>query len=104
MSDFLRPGPAPRRRLREALDRGMVIAPGVYDGVTARLVEQAGFDAAYLTGFGATASLLGRSDIGLLTETEMADAVRRICAAVDVPLIADADTGYVSPSGVYDTG
>ncbi len=94
MSDFLRPGPAPRRRLREALDRGMVIAPGVYDGVTARLVEQAGFDAAYLTGFGATASLLGRSDIGLLTETEMADAVRRICAAVDVPLIADADTGY----------
>ncbi|GAB3307021.1 carboxyvinyl-carboxyphosphonate phosphorylmutase [Epidermidibacterium keratini] len=103
MSDFLNPSPTPRRALHEALDRGMVIAPGVYDGVTARLVEDAGFEAAYFTGFGATASLLGRPDIGLLTETEMADALRRLCAAVDVPLIADADTGYGGALNVVRT-
>lgn len=94
MSDFFSTKSNPRRQLGAALKQGMVIAPGVYDGVTARLVEATGFDAAYFTGFGAAASLLGQPDIGLLTESEMSDALRRICAAVKVPIIADADTGY----------
>lgn len=89
--------PAPRR-LRQALEEaprtGPVIAPGAYDALTARLIELAGFDAVYLTGFGATASLLGMPDVGLLTGTEMADQTRRLVSAVDIPVIADADTGY----------
>lgn len=68
--------------------------PGCYDALSARLVEQAGFDAVYMTGFGTTAGLIGRPDVGLLGLAEMADNARRIAAAVDIPLVADADTGY----------
>jgi 2,3-dimethylmalate lyase len=87
---------APRARLRELLasGNGPLVAPGAYDALSARLVEQAGFDAVYMTGFGTTASLIGRPDVGLLSATEMVDNARRIVAAVDVPVIADADTGY----------
>ena len=73
---------------------GLVIAPGAYDALSARLAEQAGFEAVYMTGFGASASLLGLPDIGLLSSAEMADHARRLAAAVSVPLIADADDGY----------
>lgn len=103
MSDFLNPGAPPRARLRAAIDAGTVIAPGVYDALSALLVEKTGFDACYLTGFGATASLLGRPDIGLTTQTEMVGAVRRIADAIDVPLIADADTGYGNTLNVVRT-
>jgi 2,3-dimethylmalate lyase len=93
-----------RRRLRELLASGEpVVAPGSYDALSARLVEQAGFDVVYMTGFGSTASLAGRPDVGLLTGTEMADNVRRIVAAVDVPVIADADTGYGNAVNVIRT-
>jgi carboxyvinyl-carboxyphosphonate phosphorylmutase len=87
---------APRARLRELLASGAgpLVVPGAYDALSARLVEQAGFDAVYMTGFGATASLIGRPDVGLLSAAEMADNARRIVSAVDVPVIADADTGY----------
>jgi 2-methylisocitrate lyase-like PEP mutase family enzyme len=81
-------------RLRELLRRnGMVVAPGAYDGITARSVEQAGFEAVYMTGAG-TAATLGYPDFGLVTMSEMVDNARRIAAAVDLPVIADADTGY----------
>ncbi|MFE7168218.1 oxaloacetate decarboxylase [Streptomyces sp. NPDC057616] len=92
------------RRLRELL-RGPdpVLAPGAYDAMSALLVEQAGFPAVYMTGFGTTASLLGRPDIGLLTMTEMTDAARRIVSAVGVPVIADADTGYGNAINVIRT-
>ncbi|MFV0525514.1 MAG: oxaloacetate decarboxylase [Acidimicrobiales bacterium] len=104
MSDFLRPSIHDRRaRLRAALDAGTVIAPGAYDAMSARLIEDAGFDACYLTGFGATASHLGRPDIGLMSQTEMVDVVRRVCAAVDTPVIADADTGYGNALNVIRT-
>jgi len=103
MSDFLNPPPPPRKRLRTALAEGLVVAPGVHDALSARLAEQVGFDACYLTGFGATASLLGRPDIGLTSQTEMVDAVRRIAGAVDLPLIADADTGYGNTLNVVRT-
>jgi 2,3-dimethylmalate lyase len=91
-------GPAfvtPRARLRELIGAPKLLAvPGAYDALSARLVEEAGFDAVYMTGFGTTASLIGRPDVGLLTGAEMVDNARRLVAAVDVPVIADADTGY----------
>jgi len=71
-----------------------VVAPGAYDALSARLIEQAGFDVVYMTGFGTTASLIGRPDVGLLSGSEMVDNARRIVSAVDAPVIADADTGY----------
>jgi 2-methylisocitrate lyase-like PEP mutase family enzyme len=80
-----------------------VVAPGAYDALSARLVEQAGFGVVYMTGFGSTASLIGRPDVGLLTGTEMIDNARRIVAAVDVPVIADADTGYGNAVNVVRT-
>jgi 2-methylisocitrate lyase-like PEP mutase family enzyme len=69
----------------------------------ARLIEQAGFDAAYMTGFGSSATLLGRPDIGLLTGAEMAANVGRIVAATSLPVIADGDTGYGNPINVAHT-
>ena len=90
--------------LRERLDGGEpVLAPGAYDGLSARLVEQAGFPAVYMTGFGASASLLGRPDIGLLSFDEMAGHARRLVQAVGVPVIADADDGYGNPLNVMRT-
>jgi 2-methylisocitrate lyase-like PEP mutase family enzyme len=78
---------------RESLKRGMVTAPGCYDCITARAIERAGFDAVYMTGAG-TAASLGYPDYGLVTMTEMADNAGRIAAAIKLPVIADADTGY----------
>ncbi|MDI3299360.1 MAG: isocitrate lyase/PEP mutase family protein [Bacillota bacterium] len=91
-------------RLRELL-RGPepVLAPGAYDALSARLVEAAGFPAVYMTGFGTSASRLGRPDVGLLTMTEMVENARRIVEAVEVPVIADADTGYGNPINVIRT-
>ncbi|HEY1794663.1 MAG TPA: isocitrate lyase/PEP mutase family protein [Stellaceae bacterium] len=81
-------------RFRELLRQdGMVVAPGAYDCVTARTIARAGFDCVYMTGAG-TAATLGYPDFGLVTMTEMVDNAARIAAAVDVPVIADADTGY----------
>ena len=77
--------------------------PGLLDALSARLVEQAGFDAVYMTGFGTTASLLGRPDVGLLGLAEMVDNARRITATITVPLVADADTGYGNPINVIRT-
>ena len=98
-------GPAsPRRRLRELLaGTEPVVAPGAYDALSARLVEQAGFDVVYMTGFGTSASLLGRPDVGLLGGAEMVDHVRRIVDAVERPVIADADTGYGNAINVVRT-
>jgi 2-methylisocitrate lyase-like PEP mutase family enzyme len=80
-----------------------VVAPGAYDALSARLAEQAGFGAVYMTGFGASASLLGRPDIGLLSFGEMVDHARRLVQAVGIPVIADADDGYGNPLNVLRT-
>jgi 2-methylisocitrate lyase-like PEP mutase family enzyme len=81
-------------RLRQQLKRGgLLAAPGVYDGITARLAEQAGFAALYMTGAG-TAASYGLPDYGLLTMTEMVANAARIVACTTVPVIADADTGF----------
>src|SRR5436309_9103292 len=82
-------------RLRELLaSKEPVLAPGVYDALGARLVEEAGFEAVYMTGFGTAASRLGRPDVGLLTMPEMVDNAKSIVRACELPVIADADTGY----------
>ena len=104
MSELLAKRPNPRRRLRELLaESPPVIAPGVYDAMSARLVEEAGFPALYMSGFGVTASLLGRPDIGLLTMTDVVSAARRIVSALAIPVIADADTGYGNAINVIRT-
>ncbi|WP_346892490.1 isocitrate lyase/PEP mutase family protein [uncultured Roseibium sp.] len=94
-------GPA---RLKNLLTKGMLVAaPGAPDCLTARMVEQAGFPAVYMTGLGATAMRLGQPDLGLMTQTEMADHARAMVRAVPVPVIADADTGYGGPLNVRRT-
>ena len=80
-------------KLRQLLKQDMIVAPGAYDCITARTIAQAGFSAVYMTGAG-TAATLGYPDYGLVTMSEMADNAGRIAASVDVPVIADADTGY----------
>jgi 2-methylisocitrate lyase-like PEP mutase family enzyme len=72
----------------------MVVAPGAYDCIGARVIEQGGFSAFYMTGAGTRHLLLGYPDYGLVTMTEMAENAGRLAAAVKVPVIADADTGY----------
>jgi 2,3-dimethylmalate lyase len=80
-----------------------LLAPGAYDALSARLVEAAGFPVVYMTGFGTAAGRLGRPDVGLLGMSEMVDNARRIVEAVEVPVIADADTGYGNPINVVRT-
>ena len=104
MADLLRSrpnGPAAFRARLESPDP--VLLPGCYDALGARLIEQAGFDVVYMTGFGTSASLLGRPDVGLLGLNEMVDNARRITAATDLPVIADADTGYGNQINVIRT-
>ena len=96
--------PGGAARLRELIDAGgTILAPGAFDPLAARLVEEAGFPAVYMTGFGTSAALLGRPDVGLLTMTEMAGNAGRIADCVDIPVIADADTGYGNPLNVIRT-
>jgi 2-methylisocitrate lyase-like PEP mutase family enzyme len=83
----------PTTRLRSLLAEGIVLAPGVYNALFARIAERVGFSAIYMTGFG-TAARYGYPDVGLVTQTEMLDNVRYICQATGIPLLADADTGY----------
>ncbi len=79
------------------------MAPGAYDALSARLVEEAGFPAVYASGAGASYSLLGAPDLGLLSFAEMRDQVRRIAQAVSIPVIADGDTGYGNALNVQRT-
>jgi 2-methylisocitrate lyase-like PEP mutase family enzyme len=90
-------------RLRALLKQdGMIVAPGAYDCISARVIAQAGFSAVYMTGAG-TAAMLGYPDFGLVTMSEMAENAGRIAAAVGVPVIADADTGYGNELNVTRT-
>jgi 2-methylisocitrate lyase-like PEP mutase family enzyme len=83
------------RRLRELLRQpGVIRSLGAHDVFTARLVERAGLETVFIGGFGTAASLLGLPDVGLLTMTEMADAVRRMAQRVAIPVVADGDTGH----------
>src|SRR5579871_6093623 len=104
MNDLLRKKNVHAPSLRELLaGKEPVLAPGAYDALSARVIEQAGFPVVYMTGFGSSAALLGQPDVGLLSQTEMADHARRLAAAVSVPVLADADTGYGNPLNVRRT-
>jgi 2-methylisocitrate lyase-like PEP mutase family enzyme len=82
-------------RLRKLIERTeIVVAPGAFDALSAKLIEAVEFQAVYMTGFGTAASIFGIPDIGLLTMTEMIENAKRISDAVQIPVIADADTGY----------
>jgi 2-methylisocitrate lyase-like PEP mutase family enzyme len=93
-----------RKKLRDLLTNATpVLAPGCHDALSARLVEYADFDAVYMGGFATTAFILGRPDVGLLSVTEMIDHARRIVEAVNLPVIADADTGSGNAINVIRT-
>jgi 2,3-dimethylmalate lyase len=89
------------RRLLASDD--LIIAPGAYDALTARLVEMAGFSVVYATGAGISNSQLALADFGLATMTEVLDQVRKMTAAIRVPLIADVDTGYGNAVNLHRT-
>jgi len=96
--------PSVRQQLRRRLtDGGMIVAPGIYDAYGARLVQQAGFEAVYMTGNGVSASLLGQPDVGMVDLTLFAAHAHRAAACVDIPLICDADTGYGNAVNVRHT-
>jgi 2-methylisocitrate lyase-like PEP mutase family enzyme len=91
-------------RFRQLIESGeFIIAPGAFDCISARLVEQAAFPAVYMTGSGVSMSRLGAPDVGLISATEMADQVARIADVTSIPIVADADTGYGGPLNVIRT-
>lgn len=93
------------RRLHDRLQpgQGLLIAPGCFDCLTARLVENAGFEAAYVTGAGMSISMLGAPDLGLSSFSEILDRVTRICDVLTIPVIADGDTGFGGPLNIIRT-
>jgi 2,3-dimethylmalate lyase len=82
---------------------GLMMVPGAYDALTAKMIEAAGYPAVYMTGYGTSAARFGLPDLGMLTMTEMVDNAARMADAIDIPLIADADTGYGNPINVVRT-
>jgi carboxyvinyl-carboxyphosphonate phosphorylmutase len=89
--------------LREQLDdkNRIIVLPGVFDALSARIAEQVGFEAMFQTGYGSSAALLGMPDFGFLNAGETVDNARRIIRAVSVPVLVDADTGYGNPLNVW---
>jgi carboxyvinyl-carboxyphosphonate phosphorylmutase len=93
-----------RKILKELLEKKeILVAPGAHDVLTAKVIEQVGFKAIYMTGYGQAASSLGKPDVGLLTMTEMLDRASKFVSAVELPVIADADTGFGNALGVMRT-
>jgi len=93
-----------RKEFRQRIARGpIIVAPGIYDAYGARMVEQAGFEAAYMTGNGVSASVLGRPDVGLVDLTLLSRHAHYAAAAVGIPVICDADTGYGNAVNVRHT-
>ncbi len=90
--------------LRQLLASGkIVVAPGAHDALTAKIIEKVGFPAVYMTGYGQAASHLGKPDVGLLTMSEMVERASNMVDAVDIPVIADADTGFGNAVNVMRT-
>ena len=94
----------PGGRLAERLATGeLLVLPGAANALTARVIEDCGFDAAYVTGAGVANTFLGAPDIALLPVTELVDHVAAMASAVDIPLVVDADTGFGGPLNVART-
>ena len=101
MSDTVDTGPA---RLDALLaDPGLIVAPGIFDGFSARAVELTGYSAAYVTGAGSSLSNFGLPDLGLITQSDMVDQIFRLGEATTLPLIVDGDTGFGSAANVVRT-
>ena len=95
---------SPAARLRALLaEPGIIIMPGCFDAMSARLIERAGFPAAFMGGFAVSAARIGMPDTGLISYAEMVDQGRDICHAVAIPVIGDGDTGYGNPLNVQRT-
>lgn len=90
-------------RLRALSQSGLTVLPGAYDCITARLIERAGFKGLYVTGSGISMSGLGAPDVSLMSFSEVLEQVKRICDCVEIPVMADADTGYGGPLNVIRT-
>nr|VFK24426.1 MAG: 2-Methylisocitrate lyase, PEP mutase family [Candidatus Kentron sp. LPFa]VFK35840.1 MAG: 2-Methylisocitrate lyase, PEP mutase family [Candidatus Kentron sp. LPFa] len=91
-------------RIHRILDKvGALSFPGIYDTLSAKIAERVGFPMAFVSGYAVSATAIGEPDFGLLTQTEIVERARLICASVDIPVIVDADTGYGNPLNVYRT-
>lgn len=97
---LLNPGKVLREKLAQP---GIIMAPGIYDGISARVCEQAGFPVGYLSGAGVATSYLGEPDIGLTNASDVASVSRRIALKAGIPFITDADTGYGNALNVIRT-
>jgi len=94
----------PAQRLRVLLDRpGILMMPGCHDAMSARLIEEAGFELGFMSGFAVSAARLGMPDTGLISYGELADQGQNICRAVSIPLIGDGDTGFGSAQNIKRT-
>jgi 2-methylisocitrate lyase-like PEP mutase family enzyme len=92
------------KKMRKMITEGeLILAPGAYDALTSKIIEAQGFHAVYMTGYGTAAAILGLPDIGLLTMTEMVQNASRMVDSINIPLIADADTGYGNPVNTVRT-
>jgi 2-methylisocitrate lyase-like PEP mutase family enzyme len=91
-------------RIGRILDEvGSIAFPGVFDTLSARIAERVGFPMAFVSGYSVAATSIGEPDMGLLTQTELVERARAICASVRIPIIVDADTGYGNPLNVHRT-
>jgi 2-methylisocitrate lyase-like PEP mutase family enzyme len=94
----------PAERLRVLLDRaGILLMPGCHDAMSARLIEEAGFELGFMSGFAVSAARLGMPDTGLISYGELVDQGQNICRAVSIPLIGDGDTGFGSAQNIKRT-
>ncbi len=93
-----------RKQLRKLFqEKGIIVAPGAHNGVSAKVIEKIGFKAIYATGYGASANVLGKPDIGLMSMSEMVTHMHNMANATSLPIIADADTGYGNAINVMRT-
>ena len=94
----------PNTRVHRVLEQsGSIVFPGVYDTLSARIVQRVGFPMSFISGYSVAAAGIGEPDMGLLTQTEIVERARRVCGAVKIPIIVDADTGYGNPLNVIRT-
>ena len=92
------------QKIRDALkQKGVLVMPGVYDCLSAKIASRAGFEVIFITGYSVSATYLGEPDFGLLTQTELLSASQRICSVTSLPVIVDADTGYGNAVNVIRT-
>ena len=97
------PTPSPGRKLRDAVAEATIPVPGAFNALVARMIEEMGFEAAYLSGAAFSAGELALPDIGLFTLSELAEQTTRLARSVEIPLIVDADTGFGEPVNVERT-